>query len=301
MTNPNDIIRTRARTGGRASVYEANAWAQMLTSGLLDGSGVTQNTSADMNVIVGGSSTSPDVLIAENPSGYKIALDVVGQQTVAISAPTSNSRISAIVAYTDDLALSTDQDDVTGAPASCGLIVVNGTSAASPVDPDDETIRAAITADGATGSQASYVIIATVKVTSSTTAITNSLITINKAGVPARNIDFATFAKNITDQISIVSSVVTANNLVAYRYGNLVQIGGNIRIQGAVNLYDELVRITGVKALCPSQAGGNYVNLISINSASSANFIRVQWIAATQSNINQYMGINAMLVVEDVI
>lgn len=115
----------------------------------------------------------------------------------------------------------------------------------------------------------------------------------------AHNIDFATFAKNITNQISIVSSVVTTNNLTAYRYGNLVQIGGNIRIQGAVTIYDELVRITGVKALCPSQVGGNYENFVSINSAASANFIRVQWIAASQSNINQYMGINAMLIVED--
>lgn len=251
MTNPNDIIRTRARTGGRASVYEANAWAQMLTSGLLDGSGVTQNTSADMNVIVGGSSTSPDVLIAENPSGYKIALDVVGQQTVAISAPTSNSRISAIVAYTDDLALSTDQDDVTGAPASCGLIVVNGTSAASPVDPDDETIRAAITADGATGSQASYVIIATVKVTSSTTAITNSLITINKAGVPARNIDFATYKTTkkyrvgtwidgrpvyrqvFTGNVTLVGATVYTTELIDSGVDFQVASGGYILKEGA--------------------------------------------------------------------
>ena len=192
MTNPNNIVRVRARNGGRASVYEANAWAQGFSMGILEGYGVTQNTSADMNVLVGGSATKPDVLIAQNPAGYKIALDIIGRQAVAITAPASNSRISAIVAYTNDLSLSTTQDDVTGSPASCGLIVVNGTAAANPVAPTDSQIRKAITSDGATGSQAAYCVIATIKVASNTTLITNSLISTNQAAIGAKNIDFAT-------------------------------------------------------------------------------------------------------------
>ncbi len=192
MTNPNNIVRVRARNGGRASVYEANAWAQGFSMGILEGYGVTQNTSADMNVLVGGSATKPDVLIAQNPAGYKIALDIIGRQAVAITAPASNSRISAIVAYTNDLSLSTTQDDVTGSPASCGLIVVNGTAAANPVAPTDSQIRTAITADGATGSQAAYCVIATIKVASNTTLITNSLISTNQAAIGSKNIDFAT-------------------------------------------------------------------------------------------------------------
>lgn len=195
MTNPNNIVRVRARNGGRASVYEANAWAQGFSMGILEGYGVTQNTSADMNVLVGGSATKPDVLIAQNPAGYKIALDIIGRQAVAITAPASNSRISAIVAYTNDLSLSTTQDDVTGSPASCGLIVVNGTAAANPVAPTDSQIRAAITSDGATGSQATYCVIATIKVASNTTMITDSLISTNQAAIGAKNIDFATFVK----------------------------------------------------------------------------------------------------------
>ena len=182
MTNPDNIVRVRARNGGRASVYEANGWAQAYKMGLLSGNGVTQNTSADMNVLVGGSTSKPDVLIAENPSGYKVALDVVGQQAVAITAPATNSRISAIVAYTDDLSLATTEDTVTGSPASCGLIVVNGTAAVNPSEPTDAQIRTAITADGATGSQAAYCVIATILVASSATIITNSLITIKGAG-----------------------------------------------------------------------------------------------------------------------
>lgn len=192
MTNPDNIVRVRARNGGRASVYEANGWCQAYGSGILDGTGVVQNTSANMTVLVGGSSSKPDVLIAENPSGYKIALDLVGQQPVTITAPASNSRISAIVAYTDDLALESTEDTVTGSPASCGLIVVNGSSSASPSAPTDTQIRNAITSDGATGSQASYAVIATITVASNTTTITDSLITRNQAGVQSSKIDFAT-------------------------------------------------------------------------------------------------------------
>lgn len=190
MTNPDNIVRVRARNGGRASVYEANGWAQAYTSGLLEGNGVKQNTSADMNVLVGGSATKPDVVLAENAAGYKIALDLVGQQAVAITAPASNSRISAIVAYTDDLSLSTTENTITGSPASCGLIVVNGTAAASPSEPTDTQIRSAITADGATGSQASYCVIATIMVASGTTIIDDSLISNKRAKVGPQNIDF---------------------------------------------------------------------------------------------------------------
>lgn len=192
MTNPDNIVRVRARNGGRASVYEANGWCQAYGSGILEGTGVVQNTVANMTVLVGGSSSKPDVLVAQNPAGYKIALDLVGQQPVTITAPASNSRISTIVAYTDDLALESTEDTVTGSPASCGLIVVNGSTSASPSAPTDTQIRNAITSDGATGSQASYAIIATIRVASNTTTITDALITRNQAGVQSSKIDFAT-------------------------------------------------------------------------------------------------------------
>ena len=199
-TNPNDIVRVRARANGRASVYEANAWCQSLSQGVLDGNGVIQNTSADMNVLVGGTSSKPDVVIASNPSGYKVALDIVGQQAVAITAPASNKRITSIVAYTDDLSLASTDTNITGSPSSCGLIVVNGTASASPSAPDDATIRTAITADGATGSQACYCVLAEILVDHTTTTITNSLIDNKISGVnqiadlavKSNSIDFTT-------------------------------------------------------------------------------------------------------------
>lgn len=220
MTNPDNIVRVRARNGGRASVYEANGWAQAYTSGLLEGTGVIQNTVADMNVLVGGSSAKPDVVLAENAAGYRIALDIVGQQAVAITAPASNSRISAIVAYTDDLSLATTEDTVTGSPSSCGLIVVNGTAAVNPTEPTDNQIRTAITADGATGSQAAYCVIATILVANDTTAITNTLITTNAAKlagtgvVSSSNIDFTTlgYSKGVTIQIGSMANDSSDND-----------------------------------------------------------------------------------------
>jgi len=222
MTNPDNIVRVRARNGGRASVYEANGWAQAFSSGLFEGNGVTQNTSADMHVLVGGSSSKPDVILAENPSGYKIALDIVGQQAITLTAPASNSRISAIVAYTDDLSLSTDQTTVTGSPASCGLIVVNGSASSNPSAPTDTQIRNAITADGATGSQASYAVIATVRVAYDTTIITDTLITTNRATLNvANNVTDASITANKIDFVTSVDSngwtvMTLSNNVVLF-------------------------------------------------------------------------------------
>lgn len=174
MTNPSNVVRLSSRNGGRASVFEANLWAQIFDQGLLEGEGVQADS--DLNITVGGSQSKPDVVIASNPAGYKIALDIAGQATLTLTAPTSNSKISAIVAYTDDLALQSSESSITGNPSSCGLIVVDGASASTPSAPSDAQIREAITTDGATGSQASYAIIALVTLASSTTVITNTLI-----------------------------------------------------------------------------------------------------------------------------
>lgn len=211
MTNPDNIIRVRARNGGRASVYEANAWCQNWTTGFVDGL-VQQNTSVDMNVLVGGSQAVPDVAIAATPGLYNIALDIVGKKPIALTAPATNSRYSAIVAYTDDLSLATTEDTVTGSPSSCGLIVVNGTASANPVYPTAATIRSAITADGATGSQAAYVVLAYVLVSSTTTTITDSLITNNVSELKANKVSTSSIKDNAITASKIDFTTFTDNN-----------------------------------------------------------------------------------------
>ena len=248
MTNPGNTVRVRARNGGRASVYEANGWAQPFTTGLVEGNGVTQNTSADMKVLVGGSATKPDVVLATNPAGYKIALDLVSQQALTLTTPASNSRISAIVAYTDDLSLATTEDTVTGSPASCGLIVVNGTAAANPTAPSDAQIRTAITSDGATGSQAAYCVIATVLVANNATVITDSLITINRATMGAQNIDFATFGDGNYSTTETSTGFTWVDGSPIYKktinFGTLPNATSKTVAHGVANV-DRVIQVSG--------------------------------------------------------
>lgn len=174
MTNPNEIVRIHSRNGGRASVYETNMPYQAYDNGILKGTGVVAST--ELNINVGGSQNKPDVVIGLNPAGYRIALDIIGTATFTLVPPETNSRITAVVAYTDDLAAASTDTTVTGNPSSCGLLLVNGAASANPVAPDDTTIRTAITADGATGSQATYCVLAYITLASNTTDITDTLI-----------------------------------------------------------------------------------------------------------------------------
>ena len=172
MTNPNSIVRLHSRNAGRASVYEANMAYQVYDNGLLKGDGVVP--ASGLNITVGGAPAKPDVVVALTADDYRIALDLAGTATLTLTAPSSNKKIVAIVAYTDDLAEESTDTSTTGNPSSCGLIAVDGTVAADPTAPDDTAIRTAITADGATGSQAAYAVIALVTLTSATTTITST-------------------------------------------------------------------------------------------------------------------------------
>ena len=245
MTNPNDMVRVRSRNSGRGSVYEANMWAQGLTDGVYSGNGVKENTSPNMTVLVGGTPNDPDVIIAQNPAGYKIALDIVETQPVTIAPPAQNSRITAIVAYTDDLALASTDTDTTGSPSSCGLIIVNGAASASPVAPTDSEIRAAITADGATGSQAAYGIIATFTIPTSTTTITNSLIKNNLAMISAQKIDFATYKYSTAE--TVVGTWIDGRPIYRQIFFGTITAGANQRGIGGFNVpnLDEMISVSG--------------------------------------------------------
>ena len=196
FTNPGKIVRLRSRPNGRGSVYEANMWAQQHSDGLFSGRGVVRNTVADMNVLVGGTTDNPDVVLGKLPSGFLIALDIVGQQVVRITAPSSNKRIASVVAYSDNIALNSTDTNTTGSPSSCGLIVVYGSTSATPVAPTESQIRQAVTQDGATGSQAVIAVIANITTESSTTTITDEMIAVNYGKLSSHSIDLTTMPDN---------------------------------------------------------------------------------------------------------
>ena len=150
------------------------------------------DTVADMNVLVGGTTDNPDVVLGKLPSGFLIALDIVGQQVIRITAPSSNKRIASVVAYSDNIALNSTDTNTTGSPSSCGLIVVYGPTSATPVAPTESQIRQAVTQDGATGSQAVIAVIANITTESSTTTITDEMIAINYGKLSSHSIDLTT-------------------------------------------------------------------------------------------------------------
>lgn len=196
FTNPGKIVRLRSRPNGHGSVYEANMWAQQHSDGLFSGRGVVRNTVADMNVLVGGTTDNPDVVLGKLPSGFLIALDIVGQQVIRITAPSANKRIASVVAYSDNIALNSTDTNTTGSPSSCGLIVVYGSTSATPVAPTESQIRQAVTQDGATGSQAVIAVIANITTESFTTTITDEMIAVNYGKLSSHSIDLTTMPDN---------------------------------------------------------------------------------------------------------
>lgn len=175
-TNPNNAVGTNGAFGGRTSVNAFNdIMGAFQSRGVLSGWGVTP--SSGMTVSVGGSGTTRDVAVAEDASGNKTSVNNISGAPILVtldSAPASNSRYDAIVAYVDKPPMGNATQDN---PECCGIIPVTGTAASTPAYPDDGIIRSAITSDGASGATAYYAILGYVLVASGTTTITSGMIT----------------------------------------------------------------------------------------------------------------------------
>ena len=171
MTNPNNAVGTNGAFGGRTSVNAFNDVMGALSRGILSGWACVPNSG--LTVSLGGNGTTRDAAVAVDNAGNKTSINNISNSPINVTigaAPGANSRIDAIVAYVDNPpnGNSTETDN----PDACGLIVVQGTAASTPVAPNDSTIRSAITADGASGTTAYYVILAYVTMASGTTDIT---------------------------------------------------------------------------------------------------------------------------------
>ena len=173
MTNPNDAVGTNGAYGGRTSVNAFNDLAGAFTRGVVSGWACVPNTG--LTVSLGGDGTNRDVAIAMDNIGDKTTINNISGAPIDVtidSAPVSNSRIDLIVAYVDNPPQGTDT--VADNPSACGLIVVKGIASASPTPPSDGDIRSAITADGASGTNAYYVVLAQITIASGTTTLTSS-------------------------------------------------------------------------------------------------------------------------------
>lgn len=190
MTNPNNAVGTNGAYGGRTSVNAFNDNLASYTAGIL--SGWACSPDSGMAVTLGGDGSTRDVAIAEDNAGNKTTINNISGSPIQVTisaAPGANSRIDAIVAYVDNPPQGSD--NIADNYEACGLIAVDGTPSASPTAPDDNDIRSAITADGASGSTAYYVVLATVTVENGTTDIiaddiasgANARLNINNVGI----------------------------------------------------------------------------------------------------------------------
>ena len=176
MTNPNNAIGTNGAYGGRTSVDAFNDdLAMFSTRGVVSGFDVTPDSG--MTVSLGGNGTSRDVAVAEDNTGNKTTINNISKSPISITisgAPANNSRIDSIVAYVEKPAQGSSS--AVDNPGACGLIVVEGATAATPVAPDNSAIRTAITSDGVSGTTAYYVVLGNITVASGTTTITSNMI-----------------------------------------------------------------------------------------------------------------------------
>ena len=176
MTNPNNAVGTNAAYGGRTSVNAFNDGLTIYSRGIL--SGWACSPKSGMTVQIGGNGADRDAAVAEDNAGNKTSINNISGSPIDVTipaAPATNNRIDLIVAYADNPPSGTST--VVDNPAACGIIVVSGTAASSPTAPTNATIRSAITADGASGSTAYYVILAKIRVGTGVTTIGSGVIT----------------------------------------------------------------------------------------------------------------------------
>lgn len=178
MTNPGNAVGTNGGYGGRTSV---NAFNDVLSA--FNGRGIVKGWAcvpkSGMTVSLGGQELIRDVAIVENDIGQFTTLDNISTQPIDITlsdAPTLGSRIDVIVGYV------TNPPDSNGVlidnPDACGIIAVESSVTTNPTVPDEAMIREAITADGGSGVNAYYVVLAQVQVGTGMTTITNTEITL---------------------------------------------------------------------------------------------------------------------------
>lgn len=207
-SNPNNAVGTNAAYGGRTSVNAFNDIATAYSRGILSGWACAPNSG--LTVSLGGDGTNRDVAIAEDNAGNKTSINNISGSPIDVTlsaAPASNSRIDAIVAYVDNPPNGTST--IVDNPGACGIIAVTGTVSASPTPPTENQIRTAITADGASGTTAYYVVLANITVVNGTTDITAGDIvagssatlsssSIDDDSITSDKIDFTTFGDQST-------------------------------------------------------------------------------------------------------
>lgn len=289
-SNPNNAIGTNAAYDGRTSVNAFNDVMGLLSRGVLSGWECVPKSG--MTVSIGGTSGVRDVAIAEDNNGNRTSINNISGVPVDVPispAPASNSRIDLIVAYVDNPPTGTSTD--TDNPGACGIITVEGTAAATPTAPDDSDIRAAITADGASGTTAYYVVLASLTIPSGTTDIDGTMI---EQGLPASDKMTVLFSGSKQCPITLSRSANDFDMLrIFFRCNNSVYNsidvyspnGKNIWLAtgyndtGALYIKTQTATISGVKI---DQTQNTYAYQLAIGESTSKLVVNNIWITRVE-------------------
>lgn len=175
MANPNNALGTNGAYGGRTSVNAFNDVLGAFNSrGILSGWGCVP--SSGLTVEIGGNGSVRDVALAEDNVGNKTTVNNISQAPIPVvmpAAPANNSRVDSIVAYIES---SPSTNAETDNYSAVNLLVVSGNTGTTPSAPSENEIRTAITADGASGSTAYYVVLANITIPAGTTDIDATMI-----------------------------------------------------------------------------------------------------------------------------
>lgn len=264
-TNPNNAIGTNGAYGGRTSV---NAFNDDLA--IYSGRGIISGwacaPSSGLTVVLGGSGTTRDVAVAQDNAGNRTTINNISGAPVNVTlsgAPTANSRIDALVAYADNPPQGSAT--ITDNYQACGIIAVAGTPAASPSAPTESAIRSAITADGASGSTAYYVVLATITVSTGATDIVAENITAG-ASAQVRSENSSPILPGIGAQLQAIEmtadATVTANQdcwLCGYVRST------NATTDAQVQIFVNDIPVAGYLHIPPTQSYfGTYISVVPV-------------------------------------
>lgn len=279
MTNPNNAIGTNGAYGGRTSVDAFNDdLAMFSTRGVVSGFAVSPDSG--LTVSLGGDGTSRDVAVAEDNIGNKTTINNISKSPISVTisgAPANNSRVDAIVAYVEKPAQGTST--AVDNPGACGLIVVEGTTASTPVAPDDSAIRTAITADGAGGTVAYYVILGYVTIPAGTTTITSNMI--SQGDIAPLQSDLVAIPDGSITGAKIASGTVEANNI---KWSSIEQTNFKTTVQEVGKWIDNKTIYRAVFTGTVSSGGDENGKVIGTISDSIDNVVSINTIGYTGSS-----------------
>lgn len=266
MTNPDQTVGTNAGFDGRTTPNAMNDILGAFSRGRI--SGWACSPKSGMTVQLGGDGTTRDVAIAEDNAGNRLTINNRTATPVEITiagAPATGNRIDSIVAYIANPPTGAGATSV-DFPDAVGIIAVSGTAAGTPSAPNEATIRDAITADGASGASAYYVVLANITVGQGVTTIGSGVIS---AGA------FAQISTDIVDPTpadgSITSSKLASNAVTT------AKINANAVTAAKVDLStftsSAMPAITWDSGILPAKSacnGRKYMNLVLIDNAYAA-------------------------------